>query len=225
MNKVATVAGIVILVLVFAVGAYFFLSKNSSLMSQNRKVAVEQKSLSDFLSMAGSQKCTFSDSSNNSNGTIYVSSGKMSGNFNTTTGGKTATTHMVEDGTYFYIWTGGDDKGYKVSVDAMKAASESSAKQVQDQRGNSVDINKKANYSCSNWSPDQSVFTVPATVKFTDYTQLMQQMMNATGATTGATKSTASPTGTTQSNSAMCGQCDQLSGEAKTACRSALKCK
>lgn len=118
-------------------------------------------SLKDLLASGGSQKCTFSNSA--SSGTFYVGGGKSRGDFASTSAGQSVKGHMIMDGKTSYVWMDGQAQGFKTSVDANSSASTSGSTASQ-----SVDANKKMNYSCSPWSVDSSMFSLPASVKFMD---------------------------------------------------------
>jgi len=157
----------------------------------------QPKSLKDLLSLGKTQSCTFSDGTN-SQTTIFITSNKMRGNFDSTIDGKTVKSHIIVDGQTSYIWMDGQNTGYKMSID----------KATQDQANtqqNQIDLNKQADYNCKDWTVDSSVFNLPTGINFTDLSKLI------------------APTGT-GSNSAQCAACDSLQGEAKTQCKTALKC-
>jgi hypothetical protein len=78
-----------------------------------------------------------------------------------------------------------------------------------------VNMSQKSNYSCNPWSVDQSKFTVPTTVTFTDYSAMMQ------GVGAGANPGTSM-----QGSQSECSQCNQIpAGAARTQCLTALKCQ
>src|SRR5579863_2563832 len=127
-NKTTVIVIAVIVLLILAAGAYKLMhhmqaasqsGESANTQSQSQPSA-QKKSLFDLFSMAGSQKCTFSDSSNNSSGTVYISSGKMRGDFQSQNNGKAEVTHMINDGSYVYIWTDGQQSGYKMSLAVVK---------------------------------------------------------------------------------------------------------
>src|SRR5579863_2306710 len=127
-NKTTVIVIAVIVLLILAAGAYKLMhhmqaasqsGESANTQSQSQPSA-QKKSLFDLFSMAGSQKCTFSDSTSNSSGTVYVSSGKMRGDFQATNEGKTTQSHMINDGTYIYYWTDGQQNGYKMSLAMVK---------------------------------------------------------------------------------------------------------
>lgn len=227
MSKTTLLAALGIVVLVIICGAYFFLHKSdtnsltTSQKEQSEKMAKQPKSLTDFLSMTGSQKCTFSDTSSGSSGTLYVADGKLSGAFQSALGGKQTVAHMVNDGSYFYIWTEDTNQGYKIADQTITEMSKNAAN-GQSQSSTPIDFNQKADYACDSWRTDSSVFDIPKTISFKDYTATMQQMMKDTTISPTSSPNTNSSTGT---NRSACSACDQLSGSAQAQCRTALKCE
>lgn len=164
----------------------------------NNQTTAQPKSLKDLLSLGKTQECSFNDSSNNQM-TIFIANNKMRGNFDSKSGEQIIKSHIIVDGQISYIWMDGQNTGYKMSID----------KTTQDQANNQqsqIDINKQANYNCKDWTADSSIFNLPTEISFKDLSALI------------------APTGKDNTNSAQCAACDTLQGEAKTQCKTALKC-
>jgi hypothetical protein len=233
MKKPVTIIVVVVILILLGAGVFYLLGSHST-SSQSQQAAAPQsqpmqttqkKSLLDFFSMAGSQKCTFSNSTNNSSGTVYVSGGKMRGDFQSSDNGKTNASHMINDGTYVYIWTDGQTSGYKLSLAAVKqeqaqvSATPNNPSTKTPQQ--SVNMKQQANYSCGPWSSDATMFTVPTNITFTDYSSFMQGGTGSTaqpGAAAGAPAS--------GGNKAECAACNQApAGAARNQCLAALKCQ
>ncbi len=87
-------------------------------------------------------------------GTVYVSEGKISGEYSTVAEGKTMKSSFILRDGYSYMWTPGTSMGFKVknSTEANGAYSWK-AEQVGD-------------YNCEAWTLDASKFTLPAGVTF-----------------------------------------------------------
>ncbi|MEK7501952.1 MAG: hypothetical protein AAB609_00335 [Patescibacteria group bacterium] len=207
-NKILLAAGAIILVIVLG-GAAFIMSRNSSKapistqVTQNEKPVSNQKSLKDLIESGQAQKCTFKDKSASVNveGTTYVASGKMRGDFNSAVGEKNIMMHMIVNDKTSYTWMDGQTTGYKMVFDPAKMEAPAGSQQ-------SVDVNKVIDYNCSNWTVDSSVFTPPANVKFSE----VGAMMVPSGVPTGA------------SVQDKCSVCDALPADSKAECRTALKC-
>lgn len=170
----------------------------------------EKTSLKSLLAMNKSQKCTFDVEA--SSGTSYISSGKMRGDFTAKTGGSTGTTHMIVDGQTSYVWMDGQTSGYKMDFSAMQ--SNSMKGDVNNTGQVNVDPNRDINYSCTNWSVDSSVFTLPANVKFTDMSAMMDKYQ---------TPPTIAHTPGSNTMDEMMAACNKLPEPAKTQCLSSMK--
>lgn len=224
-NKTGIIIVVVVLLILIG-GGVFFLMSHSNKTSESAQSANPQaqspqkKSLFDFFSMAGSQKCTFSDGNNTSSGVVYIGNGKMRGDFQSASSTKTGATHMVNDGTYIYMWTDGQQSGYKMSLAVMKQQEAQITESPSNGTSSSqpVDMQQKADYSCGPWSVDASLFTVPTNVTFTDYSSMMQQ---------GAAQAThSSAANGIKVNPAVCAQCNKApAGSARSQCLEALHCQ
>ncbi len=171
-------------------------------------------SLKALFALGTSQKCTFSNSTDvaQSSGEVYVTSGKMRGDFSSVAAGQTVQSHMIVDKDTSYVWTNATNQGFKMSFENMTMPkSETTAKQT-------VDLNQSLDYSCNAWSPDESLFNLPAGISFNSMTDMMKGL-----APTGSLK--AAPT-VPSGNSGQCGVCDQVPDPtAKAQCKAALGCK
>ncbi len=213
MNKKVVIAIIVLLALV---GGYFGYTKLKGGGSVTPGTATGNqdgsKSLKDLLTSGVAQKCTFSqtDESGISEGTTYVSGGKIRGDFTTTASGKVTKSHMISDGKTSYIWSEGEKNGFKMIVDESDSADTKTDNSNAPVSGE-ADLNQKADYKCSGWVVDGSFFTPPSSVTFSD----LSQILNPSPA----------PSQESGSSSSQCSYCDSLSGDDKTQCRAALGCK
>jgi hypothetical protein len=108
----------------------------------------------------GSVTCTVNVAGTNpSSGTVYVSGGKMRGDFTTTIQGKSMHASMINDGTYMYSWSTMAPEGVKIKVTAGAAASGASAHA-------GVNPSTNVNYNCSPWTVDAGQFTPPSAISF-----------------------------------------------------------
>lgn len=171
------------------------------------------KSLLDLLTVSASQECAYEDDMGNS-GVAYSSGGKMRGDFMGTANGQVYRTHMITDGTDMYIWSDGVEGGYKSSLSLMTEG-ETSVEGEENAQVNTVDPNKKVDYSCKSWIVDQSVFAIPSDIEFTDYSKMMESMK---------TMDKTAESGNVPSKETQCSACDNLPGEAATQCKQALGC-
>lgn len=188
-GKTAIIIGAVVLLLaIVAFGVFMMKSKTTSpeekaegSMKPGVLAPVEETSSTDSIASLLTQDknitCTINFAQNGGSGSVYVASKKMRGDFITKAADKTVESHMISDGTYSYFWTG--TMGTKMSIDAATKAVGTPAPGAQNQ----TDLNKKVDMKCSPWSVDNSKFSVPADVKFSDVSEMMK---GVTGAGTSA---------------------------------------
>jgi hypothetical protein len=211
------IAGIVILIVI--IGGAFLLTrdKGSDVASNNEAVDAESSvdtesaSIKSLLTADRNQTCTFTSTEGDmkSEGTVYVSGGKMRGDFSTTTSGQTNVSHMIHKDNTNYMWTEGQTTGLKMTFDpkAVEAASEASSTQNQ-----SVDPNKNLDFDCDSWSADNSKFELPSGVTFSELPTL-PGMDAAAGAGAAAGASGSADTKAMQQ-----AICNNLSEPAKSQC-------
>jgi hypothetical protein len=151
--------------------------------TESREEAFSKKStLKTLLGMGKSLNCTyeFTDSENKltTKGTTYVSGKNFATDIETTNPAdtkKTLKNHMISDGEYLYTW-GDDQKGTGMKV-KMEASTETDSKTVKtDVAGVQEDMEKEYDMKCSPWGVDQSKFTVPSNIKFTDLSEIMKNI-------------------------------------------------
>jgi hypothetical protein len=208
--------GIIILVIVLALLAWYFTKNNNgsqSVSNSQTTTSTEQSagqptSLKNL--MAGSpQKCdvSFSNGTNQTQGTVYVNHSSYRGDFNyQTPDGKITTTHMISDGQTVWTWQDGTGVGYRMSTGVMGESASTTPGS-----GSGVDPAANYNYQCSSWNVVNSMFTPPSDYKFTD----MSASMN-----TGASASSSSSSTKAQ----QCAACGSLTGSQQAQCKAALSC-
>lgn len=208
-NKNIVVAGVVVLIFLIAGGAYLKLGKstNNQTKTPDAKVlptATENKplatSLLSLLTSGGNTKCAFEvtqTGGGSTKGSVYISGNKMYNTFTITDKtGKTSKMSMLRLADENYVWGDTLPQGVKMKLSVDDLKSNASA-------GQYIDVNQEADYKCDPWIPDQSVFNVPANIKFMDVSALM-----------------AKPTGTTTGGSSPCNSITDP--QTKAACESAL---
>jgi len=149
--------------------------------------------------------CEFSDNTSGSSGKVYVSAGKMRGDFATVVNGEVAASHMYSDGKTMYIWMDGSEMGFKSSIEVTGTPiPEPTGSQTQTK----MDIDEEVDYNCQPWTADDSMFKLPANIEFKDLSAMM-----------------ALPTGAMMPvEDDKCSACNSLSGDAKAQCLTALGC-
>lgn len=205
---------LVVIALVLAAGAYFYFSKSKSNFSGVNQIASGAKSLKDLIAAGVPQKCTYSSTndSGSTQGTSYVADGKVRADFTSTLAGKSSTSHIISDNKITYMWTDGEKNGVKMTIPEGQA-SYSPVPESSDGSYKQADLDQKADYDCSAWIPDSSVFTPPSDVTFTDLSEMYKPTQVQQG-----------PSGGSESSSA-CSYCNNLTGSDKTQCLAALNCK
>ena len=180
--------------------AYFIIAKRPAVAptvnpsSNGEEQSNSPTSLKDLLSKGISQSCTFK--TDGSTGTIYMSGGKIRGDFDATVEGQIMKSHMIVDSNTSYIWSDGSKTGIKMSFDPNA----STATNGTETQSGSFDVSAQMDYKCGVWITDASMFALPAGISFTSFD----------APTTG--------------ESSQCSYCDSLTGDSKSQCLSALKC-
>lgn len=168
-----------------------------------------KSSLKDLLSKGIPQKCTYTDNLNNvdMSGISYMSGNKVRTDFNNLVEGKTVSSHMIFADNTAYNWSDGQKTGmmFKMDPNQIKDAQKDTAATNQQ-----FDPNKVVDYKCSPWIADNSLFTPPTDVQFSDLSTMMAPKTDSNNGQQGAPN--------------MCATCNNLSGEAKSQCLTAFKC-
>jgi hypothetical protein len=201
---------VIVLLVLLGGGAYFMMNKSKPATSATTAVtnptvataAETQGTLKSLLTAGKPQTCTF-DNKKGSTGTVYITTGKMAGEFTTTTEGNTVTAHMVIDNGYSYIWTGITKMGIKISLAEAEKAEAATNNQ-------SIGLNDTVSYSCKDWNVDATKFTLPTDIKFSEFKIPAAAKSGTTGGTTA--------------NSA-CSACDSLPAAAQGPCKTQLNCE
>jgi hypothetical protein len=200
--------GLVVLLVVGAGGYYLYTRSEANSSIEAQSTATEQTSppmsLKALLEANTSQTCVFTDATAQT-GTIYMDGGKFRGDFNTQVEGQVTASHMIMDGTNAYFWMDGQVQGYKSSWASIEEVSGETT------MGASSDIQstitQEVDYACQPWVVDTSKFSVPTDVKFTDYSEMVEDLGPLM-----------------EGNAQACNACNSLSGEAKTQCKTSLRC-
>jgi len=164
-------------------------------------------SLKDLIAKGISQSCSYS--TNNTSGTVYMSGGQVRADINAEINNQTTTSHLIIANNTTYLWTDGRKAGIKMAYNPN--ATPAPAGSPTTNSSGVLDPNMSMNYNCSAWIADASRFALPAGITFSSFTLPSQ--------TTG----TAAPAA--GSGSSLCSSCDTLTGDSKTQCLTALKCK
>lgn len=203
MNRNALIG--LIAVVIFAAGGWYLYSNNGATRSAGTQTPPNQEqgqmlSMKELMASNASQQCTFAEPQSDTSGTIYVSGGKVRGDFETKSESGTVSGHMIADSSTVHTWMDGMSQGFKASFDVAATADKNMEAQQ------SLNPDKKLDYRCSPWQADRSKFELPAGVTFTDMSAMMQQSAGGSGASA-------------------CSACDMAPEPQKSQCKAALKCK
>ena len=186
-------------------------------------------SLSGLLALGKSQKCTFRSSAEtaDSSGVVYISGGKVRGDFDSTTkvgtNVSTVKSHMITDGDEIRVWSDGEEMGMLMKT--AQAPSGAVDTQVQNTAPMPLDMNDSSvDYDCDMWVADASVFTPPSSVTFQSIDDMMKQAMPK-----GGMMQIEGSMGAGMDMEAMkamqCSACDSApDAESKAQCKQALQC-
>lgn len=183
-KQMQIIIGVAVAALVIGVLAFTQLKKSPQ--SPQPSVTQEQPaasastttgSIKSLLGIGKNQTCKVTYPDGKGKGTIYIADKKMRGDFTMTVNSKETESHMIQDGDVTYFWSG--TQGTKMKIDESLKASASPTAGGQSQ---GADLNKDVDMKCSSWSVDNSMFTAPSDVKFTDLSETMMKMpQNKTG--------------------------------------------
>lgn len=167
MNKTILIA----LALVVLVGGGFYVSKQMKPASPSSSTETTQStttkgSLRSLLSLGQNTTCTIANP-DGSTGTVFVSAGRVRGDFDTQTDKGAMMTHMIQSDGYMYLWQEGETQGMKVKFDETTSTTD------QTTQGN-VDLDSEVDLSCVPWVTDGSKFTPPSGVVFTELSAMLQ---------------------------------------------------
>jgi len=217
MNKKALTTLVVLLVLVIGVYGIYRVyhhfqrlstpaGMQTTTSSGSAQPATTLGSLKDLMAKGGSETCSYS--TDKSQGTVYMSGGKVSSDINTTVGSVVEKAHMIIANNFFYLWMDGKTTGYKMAYNPN--ATPVPAGEKTNNASGMIDPNTQMNFKCNSWSVDSTKFDLPAGVTFSAISLPSQGASTGSPAAGGA--------------NSLCSNCDSLSGTEKTQCLTALKC-
>jgi hypothetical protein len=213
-NKQSVVGLIAAAVIITGAGFVYLYDKAKPAPEPNRTVAEKitpakssvAGTIADVLNTKENKQCNF-ETSDNASGKFYLANDKVYGTLTASESGQNDVTYVIKDHDNFYIWGGSLPSGIRISM----SLSDLSKNLNNNPYASSFDVNQKVEYSCKSWTPDESVFTPPTDIKFTD--------INATSLPTG----TAQPKSVNPTD--QCSLCNSLSGQAKNTCIASFHCQ
>lgn len=161
----------VVAVAVLGGGAFFFLQSQKSATQQNNVVT----SIKDALSKSASLECTYTDEEGRQSKT-FMKNGAVRSDFT----GKTTedTGSAIITAKKMYMWNA-NKEGFMMDIPEVTPSAESTTEtDTNSQNAQKDEIMKDLEQykeSCKAAVVSDSLFTPPSDVKFTDYSQMMQQ--------------------------------------------------
>ncbi len=170
MNK-----GIVIAVIVLVIiGGWWWYShgtmtnNNTSTSTSPATTATQTKTsgtagngtIKSLLSSKTPIQCSFAMTDANggkNDGTVYVTNGKMRGDFTTVVAGTTTKSHLINDGKNIYLWIDGMTRGYRTPT--AQAPSTGAI-------NGGPNMNQPIDYTCTPWTVYSNLFALPLGVTF-----------------------------------------------------------
>ena len=205
MNKKVAIS--LALLIILLVGGYLIrkgkLAPPGSVVPQEE--ASSSTSLKDLISKGLAQKCTYENE--NGKGTVYVSDGKVRGDFSTILNDKTTISHMIVNEKTSYFWSDDEKSGIKMTFDTSEATP---VPGEETPVTGSFDAGASMNYNCSAWIVDSSLFEIPTDIQFMSFGS------NPPADAMEGPKS--------EDVSSKCSYCDNLTGDSKTQCLTSLNC-
>lgn len=220
-KKILIIVGVIV---VLGLGIYFAMGKKNTSdqatgninnrLADDTNMAPTQ-SLKDLILGSKALKCNYKDDTTES--TFYVADKKMRSDASMTIDGKVLQNHTIMIDNTSYVWNEGDKTGFKMAIPAEN--SEASTNSNTTGKNTEVDLNKKANYNCSNWSKDEAMFEVPGSVEFKDLSSLIPASPKMPAL---------NETNPDQENKSLkdnkCAACDSVPADAQAQCKQALGC-
>jgi len=216
-KKLIWIAAAIVVVL-GGIGIFFLQGPGGSLAT------IGNTSMRSLLESGASQKCTFSNS--NSNGTIYVGAGKMRGDFTSKSGDVAAQSHMIISNNIAYVWIEGTPIGYRMPFENLTAGGGA-------QNDQGIDADAKVATNCEVWQANETSFTLPTDITFSEVsagaaggTVPTAATSSSSGASTG-TGANAGASATTQTYAEQqCAACNTITDStAKAQCKASFDCR
>lgn len=129
--------------------------ENTSESTAGKKMA-----FSEFIKQGGSYKCDVKQYMNDfeNSGTVYISNGKISGEYSTVAEGMNIKSNFIISDGYSYGWSSAlPNMGMKVKIVSNADGKGETYTWSADQVGD---------YNCEPWTPDESKFNIPTSVTF-----------------------------------------------------------
>lgn len=176
----------IVAVVLVAGGGWFYWSsqksgdsnKNQTTNSKQTKTSSKPESqtstLSRLLKSGRATKCTFK--SQEISGTVYIAGKNRAAYQFNSTDPEIGSGGMILSENTMFIWRDKTKDGIKKTFSPEELESAKKTAGSSSESASSVDWDKEYNFSCTSWRVNNSLFTPPSDVKFTDMQQMMQSM-------------------------------------------------
>ncbi len=160
-----TIIGLVVAILVVGGGAWYFTSNSggssSTPIGTNNESTVGSGTFASLVGRVGSWKCDIKTYVENapSEGTTYISDGKVRANFTSDVQGSSVVSHMISADGYVYTWSDAYPQGMKMKIPEGDQATQGSSQ-------GTVSPDSPVDYSCAPTVADAGMFTPPADITF-----------------------------------------------------------
>jgi hypothetical protein len=163
-------------------------NQDSQPQNQENKISA---SIKDLLGMGKTVKCTSTNTSDkfSTTGTTYVSGEKVRSDVvSQMENAAEKNSHIIVAGGWMYMWNEGSTTGIKIDTNSVKQNNPPATDNPDQGTGTPPADNQfdsKANFDCSLWTADESVFALPQGVTFTDQSAILNNLKNSVPQTPG----------------------------------------
>lgn len=175
-KKILLLGGIIVVIL--SLSFYFLLPRSSqlnNLASSQKQNDSSNSNATDLFAQAfiggDSVKCTFTQDGKES--ASYIKKGKI--RFDSQGVDGAAYGNAIVNGNLVYVWQTGNNEGIMIDTSKAQGASSAVGQQYMDAEKIKTEVEKNQP-TCVKENIDDSIFTPPATVTFTDYSSMMQKV-------------------------------------------------
>ena len=158
-------------------------SNTTSNTSASKQQQSSPKSLRDLLSLGVAQKCTWTSTQDGkeSSGEVVVNGSKFKQTFSyKDPENGSVTENAISDGQWIYTWNNiNPGVGTKINLSSFNQTPSEGPSQdspVTTESKDDFDFDNQIDYKCSPTTITDSDFTLPSNIKFTDLTQMMQDL-------------------------------------------------
>ena len=158
------IVGIVAAVVVVGGGGWYVASKNAGGEAGMGSANEERQSVGTFAELrmrTGSWTCDVATMVENaeSEGTVYVDSGKVRADFTSMVNGQAVVSHMIHADGYVYTWSDAYPQGMKMRIPEGEASAEGGST-------GPIDNDAQVDYDCRPGGTSAANFTPPSDVSF-----------------------------------------------------------